>query len=105
MSAKKVNPKSRASLGTKDVRQQRGHAVRPYDEKTSRKNFYLYQSKIDQAKEILGAKSETDAIDAALDLVIFSDAMAQGTEAMVGEEYVDVLGIADELHVAARARK
>ena len=82
-----------------------GARKRADNEKTSRKNFYLYQSKIDRAKEILRAKSETDAIDAALDLVIFSDAMAQGTEAMAGEEYIDVLGIADELHALARPRK
>ena len=82
-----------------------GARKRADSEKTSRKNFYLYQSKIDRAREILRAKSETDAIDAALDLVIFSDAMAQGTEAMAGEEYIDVLGIADELHALARSRK
>lgn len=65
-------------------------------EKPTRKNHYLYQSKIDLAKEILGAKTETEALDGALDLLIYGEALARGTEAMAGEEYHDVLGIATE---------
>lgn len=67
------------------------------DEKPTRKNHYLYQSKIDMAKEILGAKTETEALDAALDLLIYGEALARGTDEMGGEEYVDVLGIAVEV--------
>lgn len=67
------------------------------DEKPKRKNHYLYQSKIDMAKKILGAKTETEALDGALDMLIYGEAMARGTEEMEGEEYVDVLGIADEV--------
>lgn len=67
------------------------------DEKPRRKNHYLYQSKIDMAKEILGAKTETEALDGALDMLIYAEAMARGTEDMEGEEYVDVLGIAKEV--------
>jgi hypothetical protein len=66
-------------------------------EKPTRKNHYLYQSKIDMAKEILGAKTETEALDGALDLLIYGEALARGTEEMAGEEYVDVLGIAAEI--------
>lgn len=66
-------------------------------EKPTRKNHYLYQTKIDMVKEILGAKTETEAIDRALDLLIYGEALARGTEAMDGEEYVDVLGIAGEI--------
>jgi len=65
-------------------------------EKPTRKNHYLYQSKIDMAREILGARTETEALDAALDLLIYGEALARGTEEMFGEEYNDVLGIADE---------
>lgn len=65
-------------------------------EKPTRKNHYLYQSKIDMAKEILGVSTETEALDAALDLLIYGEALARGTEEMAGEEYHDVLGIADE---------
>lgn len=64
------------------------------DEKPTRKNHYLYQSKIDMAKEILGAKTETEALDTTLNLLIYGEALARGTEEMEGEEYHDVLGIA-----------
>lgn len=67
------------------------------EEKPVRKNHYLYQSKIDMVREILGAPTETAALDAALDLLIYGEAMARGTETMVGEEYNDLLGIAKEL--------
>lgn len=67
------------------------------DEKPTRKNHYLYQTKIDLAKEILGATTETEAIDGALDLLIYGEALARGTEEMEGEEYVDVLDIAGEI--------
>lgn len=70
-------------------------------EKPTRKNHFLYQSKLDIAKEILGAETETAALDAALDLVIYGEMLARGTEAMAGEEYHDVLGIASEVPRAA----
>lgn len=66
-------------------------------EKPIRKNYYLYQSKIDFAKEILGTRSETAAVDAVLDMFIYGEALAQGTEEMVGEEYHDLLGIIREI--------
>ncbi|CAN5804661.1 hypothetical protein BH23GEM6_BH23GEM6_19870 [soil metagenome] len=67
------------------------------DEKPKRKNHYLYQSKLDMAKEILSATTETEAINGALDLLIYGEALARGTEEMEGEEYVDVLDIAREV--------
>jgi hypothetical protein len=67
------------------------------DEKPTRKNHYLYQTKIDMAKEILGATTETEAIDGALDLLIYGEALARGTEEMEGEEYVDMLDLAGEI--------
>lgn len=72
-------------------------------EKPVRKNHYLYQSKIDMVKEILNAKTETEALDAALDLLIYGEALARGTEAMEGEEYRDILGIAGEVPEADRS--
>jgi hypothetical protein len=72
------------------------------EEKPRRKNHFLYQSKIDMAKKILGASTETEALDGALDLLIYAEAMARGTEEMEGEEYVDVLGIADEIPAAPK---
>lgn len=79
-------------VGGEDVR-----AALDPDEKPTRKNHYLYQSKIDMAKEILGAKTETEALDGALDLLIYGEALARGTEEMEGEEYRDVLDIAGEI--------
>jgi hypothetical protein len=76
----------------------------PPDEKPRRKNHYLYQSKIDMAKKILGAETETEALDGALDMLIYGEALAKGTEAMEGEEYVDVLGLADEIPGAGGKR-
>lgn len=67
------------------------------EEKPVRKNHYLYQSKLDLARMILGVRTETDTLDVALDLVIFGEALALGTEAMAGEEYHDVLGHGAEL--------
>ena len=71
-------------------------ALKP-EEKPKRKNHFLYQSKIDMAKKILGADTETEALDGALNMLIYAEAMAKGTEEMEGEEYVDVLGIASEI--------
>ncbi len=67
------------------------------DEKPVRKNHYLYQSKINMAKKILGVGTETEALDAALDLLIYGEALAVGTEEMADEEYIDILGIGEEL--------
>jgi len=63
-------------------------------EKPTKKNFRLYQSKIDRAKKALNAETETDAIDQALELVIFRDELVKGVRAMRGAELVDVF--ADE---------
>lgn len=66
-------------------------------ERPVRKNYYLHQSKIDMVRELLNAKTETEAVDGALDVLIYGEALARGTESMAGEEYHDVLGIADEV--------
>jgi len=71
-------------------------------EKPVRKNHFLFQSKIDAAKAILGTGTETETLDMALDLVIYGEALAAGVEAMVGEEYNDVLGIGSEIPGAER---
>lgn len=72
-------------------------AALPTGEKPTRKNHYLYQSKIDLAKEILGVRTETEALDHALDALIYGEALARGTEAMAGEEYHDLLGLGREV--------
>lgn len=50
-----------------------------------RKNYYLDQRKIQRAKEILGAKTETEAIDAALDLVVFRQEILKSLEKVAGK--------------------
>jgi len=49
-----------------------------------RKNVNIDQAKLDRAVEILGAHSETDAIDQALALVIFRDELVAGIERIGG---------------------
>lgn len=68
----------------------------PGKEKPVRKNFYLTQSKIDMAKKLIGARTETEAVDVALEMLVYGEALALGTEGLVGQEYHDVLGIATE---------
>jgi len=70
-------------------------------ERPTRKNFYIHQSKIDLARALLGARSETEAVEAALDALIYGEALAAGTTVMAGEEYTDVLGIAGEAPTGA----
>jgi hypothetical protein len=43
-----------------------------------RKNYYLDEKKIRRVRTILGAKTETEAIDAALNLVGFRKEMLRG---------------------------
>lgn len=49
-----------------------------------KKNLRLHQSKIDDAKRILGTATETETIEAALDLVVFRSELADGVRAMRG---------------------
>lgn len=79
------------------VREARAAYAARGNEAPRRKNHYLIQSKIDLAKAVLGARTETEALDMALDMVIYGDALAAGTESLVDEEYLDVLGLGDEV--------
>jgi len=54
-----------------------------------RKNYYLDQNKILRAKALLGAKTETEAIDAALDLVVFRKEMLKSLEKVAGKGGVE----------------
>ena len=49
-----------------------------------RKNLWISQSKLDAAKKHLGAKTETEAIDSALDLVAFQHEVLTGLASMGG---------------------
>ncbi|MBI2150192.1 MAG: hypothetical protein HYU27_06255 [Acidobacteria bacterium] len=59
-------------------------------EKPTKKNFRLYQSKIDRARQALRAESETEVIDRALDLVIFRDELVKGARGMKGAGLTDI---------------
>lgn len=48
-----------------------------------RKNMDMDQRKLSEAQDFLGAKSETDAVNAALDLVVFQKELASGIDKMV----------------------
>ncbi len=53
-------------------------------EPRTRKNFRLSQAKIDRAKEVLGTRTDTETIEAALDLATFGARLAEGIQAMKG---------------------
>jgi hypothetical protein len=59
-------------------------------ESLTRKNFRLHQSKIDEAKRLLGASTETETIEQALDLVVFGERLLAGVDRMRGTNLVDV---------------
>jgi DnaJ-class molecular chaperone len=54
-----------------------------------RKNYYLDEKKIRRVKAILGAKTETKAIDAALDLVVFRKEILKSLEKVAGKGGVE----------------
>ena len=54
-----------------------------------RKNFYLDQKEIVRAKKILGTRTETETIDAALDLVIFRRDILRSLEKVAGKGGVE----------------
>lgn len=58
-----------------------------------RKKVRLTQAKLDRAKSILGAETETDAIEQALDLVAFRKEVLDGVRRQAGRGgWHDVLG-------------
>ena len=54
-----------------------------------RKNYYLEERKMGGAKAIVGAKTETEAIDAALDLVVFRKEILTSLEKVAGKGGVE----------------
>jgi hypothetical protein len=57
-----------------------------------KKNIRLHQWKIDEARAALGTTTETETIEAALDLVVFRQQLVDGIRAMRGAELEDVFG-------------
>jgi hypothetical protein len=58
----------------------------------ARKNYRLHQSKIDAARAVLGTSTETETIEAALELVVFRKELADGVRAMRGTNLVNLFG-------------
>jgi hypothetical protein len=54
-----------------------------------RKNYYLDERKIRRVRSILGAKTETEAINAALDLVVFRKGIFKSLETVTGKGGVE----------------
>jgi hypothetical protein len=54
-----------------------------------RKNYYLDEKKIRRVKTILGTKTETEAIDAALNLVVFRKEILRSLEKVAGKGGVE----------------
>jgi hypothetical protein len=54
-----------------------------------RKNYYLDDAKIQRAKKILGARTETAAINSALDLVVFREDILESLRKVSGKGGVD----------------
>jgi hypothetical protein len=55
-----------------------------------KKNYRLLQSKIDRAMQILGTRTETEAIEQALDMIAFQDEMLAAVDTMYGSGVVNV---------------
>ncbi|MBI4410787.1 MAG: hypothetical protein HY561_13845 [Gemmatimonadetes bacterium] len=49
-----------------------------------RKNLTVDQSKLDRVKDLLGCKTETEAIDQALSLVLLREELVEGVERIAG---------------------
>lgn len=60
------------------------------NEPARKKNVRLHQSKIDAARAILGTTTETETIEAALDLVVFRSELVEGVRAMRGANLVNL---------------
>lgn len=57
-----------------------------------RKNYILSQQLIDAAREALGMKTETETIEEALRLAVFSQQLAAGAEEAFGYPWQDPFG-------------
>jgi hypothetical protein len=60
---------------------------------TRRKNLNIDQTKLDRVRVLLGAKTETEAVDQALSLVLLRQELVQGVRRIAGsggvENYFD----------------
>ena len=77
---------TRHKTGEGEVREPhlpRGRTAAKGSASWKRKNMLMDQRKLDRARAILGVVSETDAVDAALDLVVFRGEVLAGIDRLV----------------------
>ena len=61
-----------------------------------RKNMRIDQAKLDSARKILGTKTETETVEAALDLVTFRKEVIEGVRRLAGTGIVRDIYAEDE---------
>jgi hypothetical protein len=61
-----------------------------------RKNLNVDQTKLDRAKDALGARTETEAIDQALSLVLLREELVEGIRRIAGSGGVENVFADDE---------
>ena len=54
-----------------------------------RKNYYLDDTKIQRVRKILGARTETEAISTALDLIAFREDILKSLQKVAGKGGID----------------
>lgn len=64
-----------------------------------RKNVNIDQTKLDRVRKLLGTETETEAIDQALDMILFREELVQGIERIAGIGGVENV-FEDDLEVA-----
>lgn len=77
-----TRPRKKSSRPHKDIR---------------RKNLNIDQAKLDRVKDLLGARSETEAVDQALDLLLLREELIAGIRRIAGTGGVrDIYGEDEE---------
>lgn len=61
-----------------------------------RKNLNIDQAKLDRVRELLGARTETEAVDEALSLLLLREELVRGVERIAGTGGVENVFEADE---------
>jgi hypothetical protein len=61
-----------------------------------RKNLNIDQVKLDRVKDALGARTETEAVDQALSMVLFREELVEGIRLIAGRGGVDNVFDGDE---------
>ena len=65
----------------------------PQSERIVRKNMRISQEKLDRARMILGTRTETETVDAALDMIAFRKEVLEGVRRIAGSNSMrDIYG-------------